>query len=524
MNIWIKRLFFLTVFCTGAAVLIVEVSAVRLLAPYYGSSLYVLSSVLSVILFALSVGYYAGGKMADRFPFHVPLYMVITTAGLVLLALMFLAEYLLPALAPKQPLVTGPLFFSVVLFFIPAFMLGADSPYVIKLLALTARENEQGQLVGATFFWSTAGSIVGSLVSGFWFIPYYGLRETVVGTAIFLAIFGICVGLLIRRISIKNGTGDRRNNLKLQLPILVALSLLILFSSLIYRANVEEAVVYQTDGYHSRIKIYDGEYDGKPTRFMQRDINTSSAVFLEDNGLVFPYTQFAYLYTELKPDAKNFLVLGGGAYTVPREINLIDPDMRIDVVEIEPSLHELAVQYFDLPEAEKIINHNVDARVFLARTEKKYDVIFLDTFGSGLFVPSHLVTQEFFALLKTRLTNDGIVIINTIGTLQSKPGRSLTGSFNKTFKSVFPNNLMFSVRDTYPKISQNLMYVAKNGDSPIVISDPENWFIHTPGRDIPLSNLAIDTSFLANDHDQILTDNNSPVELLVLKERFAYPF
>jgi len=88
MNPWIKRLFFLTVFCTGAAVLIVEVSAVRLLAPYYGSSLYVLSSVLSVILFALSVGYYAGGKMADRFPYHIPLYIVITSAGLVLLCLM----------------------------------------------------------------------------------------------------------------------------------------------------------------------------------------------------------------------------------------------------------------------------------------------------------------------------------------------------------------------------------------------------------------------------------------------------
>jgi spermidine synthase len=478
--------------------------------------------VLSVILFALSVGYYVGGKMADRFPYHIPLYIVITSAGLALLFLMHLSEYLLPALASKQPLLTGPLFFSVILFFVPAFMLGADSPYIIKLLSIKARENEQGQLVGKTFFWSTTGSITGSIASGFWLIPYFGLRETLIGTAIFLVLFGISTGLLIRKIAVATDTNDSRNNLKLKIPILITLAILILMSGLTYRETTDENVVYQTDGYYSHIKIFDGEYDGKPTRFMERDINSSSALFLNDDDLVYSYAQFVYLYPELKPNARNFLMLGGGAYTIPRKVNLIDPDIQIDVVETEPSLYELAVKYFDLPVTEKIYNHNMDARVFLTRSEEKYDVVFIDVFNTGLFIPPHLVTQEFFELLKTRLTSDAIVIINVVGAQNSQVGRSLTGSFNKTVASVFSNYLIFSVRDTYLESPQNLMYIIRNNDTPIIIPNFDKWSIRVPGREIPLSRLVVDKNSLSNSNDEILTDNNNSVDVLMLKERFAY--
>jgi len=401
-------------------------------------------------------------------------------------------------------------------------MLGADSPYVIKLLALKAKENEQGQLVGATFFWSTAGSIVGSIASGFWLIPYYGLRETVVGTAIFLVIFGICTGLLIRKTAKKDNQNDSRNNLNLQLPILIAILLLVILSGFIYKATTSAALVYETDGYYSNIKIFDGEYDSKPARFMKRDINSSSAVFLADEGLVYPYSQFTYLYPALMPEAKTFLVLGGGAYTIPREVHKLNPDMQIDVVEIEPLLYDLAIEYFDLPMTDKIINHPMDVRAYLARTEEKYDVVFVDAFSTGLFVPSHLVTQEFFALLKSRLSDEAIVIVNFIGSKEPKTGRSLTGSVNKTITSVFPNYLMFASRPNLPNVPQNLMYIIKNSDSPLSISDLPELSIRVNGQDILLSNLILDPSQLSNSYDEVLTDNNNPVEVLVLKERFKY--
>jgi spermidine synthase len=255
---------------------------------------------------------------------------------------------------------------------------------------------------------------------------------------------------------------------------------------------------------------------------MKRDTNNSSAIFLNEDDLVYSYSQFVRFYSELKPDAKNFLMLGGGAYTIPRKVNQIDPDIQIDVVEIEPSLYELAIQYFDLPVTEKITNHSMDARVYLARTEEKYDVVFVDAYSTGFFVPSHLVTQEFFRLLKTRLNDDALVMINFIGTQGRKPSSSLTGSVNKTIESVFPNYLMFTTRDTQLEAPQNFMYIIRNSDSPIIISDLEKRSIRVPGKEIALSDLVVNIDSLSNIHDEVLTDNKSPVEVLVLKERFAY--
>ena len=156
-----------TVFITGASVLIIEVVAVRMLAPQFGSSLYVLSSVLTIILAALSVGYYIGGNLADRNPHYEPLYSTIALSGVAVIALEFFALLILPYGSAFFSIVTGPLILGSVLFFLPAFMLGIVSPYVIKLLTRRTREDEIGAVVGATFFWGTIGSITGSLLTGF---------------------------------------------------------------------------------------------------------------------------------------------------------------------------------------------------------------------------------------------------------------------------------------------------------------------------------------------------------------------
>ncbi|MCA9365681.1 fused MFS/spermidine synthase, partial [Candidatus Kaiserbacteria bacterium] len=187
----IRFLLFSTVFTTGASVLVIEVAAVRILSVYYGSSLFVLSSVLTVILLALSYGYYLGGKYSDKHPFCVPLYIIITFGGLSLFLLTLVTDFVLSNSATYTPFLLGPLFFSSLLFFTPALLLGIDSPYVIKLLSLRANEEERGALVGKTFFWSTAGSITGSLLSGFLLIPVFGLYQSLIGTSIILILLGL---------------------------------------------------------------------------------------------------------------------------------------------------------------------------------------------------------------------------------------------------------------------------------------------------------------------------------------------
>jgi Predicted spermidine synthase with an N-terminal membrane domain len=198
MNSLPRLIFFATIFITGAAVLIFEVAAVRALSPYFGASIYVISSVLTVILAALSLGYYFGGRLADRRPEPGVLYIIIGMSGLVMNGLFYLSLHLFPIAGSVLPITFGPLILAAVFFLMPAFLLGIDSPFVIKLLTTNDTEHN-GAVVGSTFFWSTIGSIVGSLISGFVLIPYLGLDYTFVGTATFLSFISLCAAWVIRR-------------------------------------------------------------------------------------------------------------------------------------------------------------------------------------------------------------------------------------------------------------------------------------------------------------------------------------
>lgn len=516
----IRMIFYATVFTTGAAVLIIEVAAVRLLSPYYGSSLYVLSSVLTTVLFALSLGYYFGGRLSDRYPYHLPLYSIITMGGLSLLGLVLLALYILPNAAGQFPLAVGPLIFSILFYFIPAFLLGIDSPYVIKLLSQSVSKDESGEVVGATFFWSTAGSITGSIVAGFFLIPTFGLKETMMGTGVVVVLLGLGGGLLIRQLLRKDPNYDTRNDVRLDYSIYGILGILIVLIYFLQAHTSHANALFERDGYYSNILVFDGEFNGVPTRFMKRDTNNSSAIFLESDDLVYPYTRFAPLYTHLVPEASHFLMLGGGAYTIPRYLHLKAPELNIDIVEIEPSLHQIAKDYFRFPEADTITNFVSDARVYINQTNQLYDYVFIDTFSTGHFVPPHLVTAEFFTQLKSKLSPDGIVMINFIGSRSPLNTRTMTGSFTKTLFSVFPNTAVFTTRIKNPDQPQNLIFIARNGDTPILFPDDLNLNIY--GGTYLLDELAVNPSSLLKVDDIVFTDNFAPVETLLLKERFLY--
>lgn len=183
-----KPVLLATVFITGMAVLIVEVLAIRLLSPYFGTSMFVLSSVLTVVLAALALGYFWGGRLADRYPHPLPLYGILAIGGFAIAFSYALSSIVIPFLSALVPITYGPLLLSIVFFFIPAFLLGTDSPYVIKLLTKDADPATAGAITGNTFFWSTVGSIVGSLSAGFFFIPLVGIEATLLGVACVLSI------------------------------------------------------------------------------------------------------------------------------------------------------------------------------------------------------------------------------------------------------------------------------------------------------------------------------------------------
>jgi spermidine synthase len=451
------------VFITGASVLIVEVLAVRVLSPYYGNTIYTVSSVISVILLALSVGYYFGGILADRRPSLAWFFGIIMASGLALLSLHVLGTRVLPALGESLSLESGPLVSSAFLFLLPALLLGTISPYAVTLQQREHPAHGVGTVAGTIFFWSTLGSIVGSLLAGFVLIPAFGIDTILTATSLVLMAVGAIPLLTLGR--------DRRRAVP---AVAAAVALAAVLQSLAATAS-GEGVVYAADGVYQKITIYEGAFYGRPARFLLLDRSESGAMFLDSEDptdLVYDYTKYYGLYRVFTPEVRRALVLGGGAYSIPKALLRELPDAEVDVAEIEPSFFELAKRYFSVQESPRLHNHVEDGRRFLQDTPSRYDLIFGDVYYSYFSVPPHFTTREFFELAKARLTPDGVFIANMIGDL-SRRQPSLVLAEIKTFREVFPNSYFYAVESPeQTKLVQNITLVGLNGDRRVDVTQP----------------------------------------------------
>jgi spermidine synthase len=505
-----RGIFYFTVFCTGAAVLIFEVAAVRLLAPHFGASLYVLSSVLSVILAALSLGYFFGGRLADRLPFAQPLYVIIAGSGVVMLFLLAVSQYLLPISPQLFSVVSGPLILSIGLFFVPAFLLGIDSPYVIRLLS-PSHTTDQGAIVGSVFFWSTIGSITGSIFAGFFLIPSFGLTLTIVGTSLGIITLAACALLAL---SLQKHPPTEPPTLRLLFIFfgIWVVGLLCAYQVVTFSPiPTSDTTLFVRDGLYARLEVFERIINNTTYRFLKSDSNASSAIIPYSDQLAFTYAMPLTALPEITALIGNSVVLGAGSFTIPRYLHATYPAMHIDVVDVEPSLKDIAVAYFELPDTTAITYHNLDARVFLQSTTTTFDVIFSDVMSAGLFIPPHLSTIEFFETLKDRLSPEGVAFINFIGILHQE-GQNLTDSMIETITRVFPNyQIITSAGPTSTKL-QNLVFIVRHNDVPLM---PLKTVIQPQFTNATTTLAALTLSEYTTAPGQtIFTDDRNPVERL----------
>jgi spermidine synthase len=495
----------LSVFITGACVLIVEVVATRILSPYFGNTMFTVSSVISVILAALSLGYYWGGTFADKHPTLKAFYGIILVSGLCLLVFHVLTLMTLPLMGSFLPITSGPLLSSVALFFLPALLLGTLSPYAVKLESLHLPKAKVGTAAGRMFFWSTLGSITGSLLAGFVLIPHIGINQIVVATAVVLFLLGLIPLLML---------GVPKNHLHLALLVFFIIG----GTVTVYGQFTNTQAVYSKDGLYEKIIIHDGKDQGRPVRFFRQDRSTSGAMFLDSDDprdLVYDYTKYYRLYQVFQPEIKNALVIGGGAYSIPKALLADLPEATVDVSEIEPSLFELAQKYFQLKPGPRLHNYTDDGRRLLRDTDKRYDLIFSDVYYSLFSIPAHFTTQEFFTTAKDRLAPNGMFVANLIGDL-SRDKPSLTMSEIKTFRSVFPNSYFFATESPGQTDEQNIIVVGFNSDKQPDLS-PAALARHTDPLLRQLAAQRIDPDRFELSAYPILTDNFAPVEYLTSK-------
>lgn len=495
-----------TVTLTGMAVLIIEITATRMLTPFFGNSIFTFSSVISTILAALSLGYYFGGRIADRKPSDILFYAVITASGFSVLLLQLLNVSLLPAIAYELSMIDGPLIVSLLLFLLPALLLGMLSPFAITLLHRSRADNAVGSAAGLVFFWSTLGSIAGSLAAGFLLIPAFGVSQIVIGVGLGLVLLG-AVGLLLqarRRQALAVGT--------------ILLGLICAFVLNGMNQAQRFAAIYSAEGLYEKIVIRDIPYQGRSARILLQDRNINSGMYLDDGRMAFDYTRYFDLYRLFVPELKRALAIGGGAYSVPKAILRDSPAALVDVAEIEPALIGLAQQYFGLPRDSRLSNHVIDGRRFLHDSKQRYDLIFLDVYRSFAAVPMQFTTVEFFQLAADRLNDNGVLISNYFGSL-AVDTRPLVYSIHKTMRSVFAEVYLIASVDPASESLQNFIFIGHKKAA--------------SGRRVDL-NRALDTEFSYPRLRQIaslemkpgaedvngaalLTDNYAPVEFYAAK-------
>lgn len=493
------------VFFTGAVVLAVEVMAVRILAPFFGNTIFSFSSILSVILAALSVGYWHGGRLADKTPTHEFFYRLVTYAGWAVILAQFAGHFILPVLSGIFSVITGPLVASIILFFIPSYLFGLMSPFAIKLRSIEMTENGIGQVSGAVFFSSTLGSIFGSLLSGFVLIPHIGISISMYSMGVLVVLIGVVGTLRKRTFTWKH--------FFFYFVLFFAGGVLALNIEKVLASNMHGDVLFMKDGLYERVMVVEKEYMNQHARILELDKGFSSGITYPDGDLLFLYSVYYKLFGFFRESTAlhHALVLGAGTGTLAREIHKEFPEATIDIVDVEPMLFTLARQYFLMPETEKIREHTADGRQFLRNSKQQYELIFGDMYSTMYSVPFQTMTKEYYTLLYSRLVHGGVYMGNYIASLDFTPP-SLLGSIVSTMHEVFDDVYVFAVDSADSGDAQNFVIVATKGKNLPKLSKETIYRNRDSTYRIFANNLVENVDAIAQGNS-IFTDDLAPVEL-----------
>lgn len=416
-----RALVLTTAFMTGACVLVVEIAGARVVAPLYGSGLYSWSALISVTLAALSLGYWAGGRLADRRPEPALFFGGILLAGLLVVAIPWVASTVLRITEPLDPRL-GVLLSAVLLFFPPLALLGGVSPFAIRLARPPA--GEVGGISGLVFAVSTVGSLIAALATGFVLIPNLGVRSilALTGTALVLI---AAAGFL----------GTRRRGSAALAGVLVLASLFAWRGGSAGESSRGLRIVERTPSFFGYLRVVENDLvriltvNGIGQNYVRRDAPELHSAYLTFLAVV-------PRLTGAPPDARTALLIGLGAGEL---VGLLEREgVNLTVVELDPRIEELARRHFGLRLPREQIRF-ADGRAFLERDRATYDFVFMDAF-LGEEVPGHLFTREAFTAIRRRLAPGGVLAIN----YTTIPNGEDVQAVARTLQAVFPHVRAFT--------------------------------------------------------------------------------
>ncbi len=538
----------IVVFISSFCILVIEIVAGRIMAPYVGVSLYTWTSIIGVVLAGISVGAYLGGLLADRYPRPSTLGWLLFISGLGALSISPLTN-LVGGAHFETSLMVRILLITTIIFFVPSCILGMISPVVVKLALKNL--DRTGNVVGKIYAFSTLGSILGTFATGFFLISWMGTRTILLTMG---AILIVCAPIF--------GNFFSRKKVLFQFSLVLLFFFVVFFPVAVWvgYASIDpeertlpssplEAMktLYQLaftfpkdeDTYFFKESDY---YTIKLKRNQTRSGGGGALESLILDHLVHSYTdlkdpfhlEYEYLriYEEVvrwqsgKRNPFRALFIGGGGYTFPRFLEAKYPDAEIDVVEIDPEVTRIVHEYLGVSKDSKIRSFNQDGRWFVMNCHEKgkYDFIFGDAFND-LSIPYHLTTKEFAAQLKALLKPDGMLLANVIDSFKS--GQFMP-AYIRTLEEVFGrgNVFLLTLSSDYDQMGISTY---------VVLASPKTWdmedFVRTikraPGREMTAHVMPQERlqQYLKERDAIVLSDDYVPVDNLIapiFEERFGY--
>ena len=497
-------LLYLIVFVGGLTTIGTEIAAARLLAPYFGNSTFIWANLIGLTLTYLSVGYYLGGKLADRYPSETLLYTITAVAAFAIGLIPVLARPVLTAsldafASRSVGAFYGSLVGVILLFLVPITLLGCVSPLAIRLRLRGVAE--AGGTAGSLYALSTVGSIAGSFLPVLVLIPYLGTYQTFYTFALTLG--GISTLALVRvhaRVPALAATA-----------MIVLILLVALFGS---RGNLRRAeageLLYEGESEYNYIQVI---RTGDEVGLVLNEGQAIHSIYNPHELL----TEGPWDYLMLGPyfnacqrpeDVTSLCLIGLAGGTTARQFTSVYGPIPIDGVEIDRRIVEVGRRYFAMNETN--LNAVVQAgRYAVKTTDRRYDVIAVDAYRQP-YIPFQLTTREFFQEAHDHLNERGVLVLNA-----GRAGSDyrLVNAMATTMRAVFPNVYIIDVG----RFSNSMVIATKSPSAlgnyaPNIARLPEG----SPLRQIGEISLRTGAIREWTDRDGLVfSDNRAPVELVI---------
>lgn len=459
----------IVVFICGAMGMIIELVAARVLSPYVGSSNLIWTTIIGIILTFMSLGYWIGGKIADKKQDIKELAEFICITAIAISLIPILETLIVNAFIQIiEARIIVAIISSIILFGIPSFMLATVSPIAVKLK--NNELHEVGQVSGKISSLSTIGSIFGTFFAGFVLIPNIGVSNIILGSSVMLFILSIFI--------------YSKKEKKYILFMIIALILILTFYAIgknIFK-NAHPDIIKDIDSEYSRIWVKSVKTANNGTyKVLQVDTGTES--YIKETGeMGAEYLKYYDLFEYYNKDANNTLMIGGAAYTYPKHYLNKYENNKISVVEIDEKMTQIAEEEFGLDTSNKNLSiYHQDGRSYINTSKEKYDTILIDAF-KGFNAPFELTTYEAMIKAKEMLNENGMVITNIISSLEGKDSKFIKYEY-ATYKAVFDEVKVFAVNSDVKEQQQNIILIGIKG-SPKINEEKQNEYKYLLDREI----------------------------------------